>query len=144
LHHNSPLPSLGNKILETPEIFSVPLIKVELVAADQIARNIASRPRHDQAGWFYPECVSYDELSHRLKKRSRINACVVQSVRLQPVEISDVVELFVDDGPIVLGGGDQNCWLAVKQEIMRIGRMKFYGLGTKVTDKQSQNKTPNA
>src|SRR5690349_18221653 len=78
LDHDSALPGLADKILEAFEVLRIPPIQVKLIAADQIPWLIASRPRHSEAGRLGSERVAFNELSHRLEQRSRIDARVIE------------------------------------------------------------------
>src|SRR5262249_40379712 len=102
-----------------------PLGEIELVAATGIARGFGPRPRAQQFSICRRQRVAGDA------KRLCVFAvdagkCAgeVQTVLIQLGEILFGVEFAVEDSAIVLGGSDENRWLAVEQEVVRVIGMK--------------------
>jgi hypothetical protein len=112
------------------EVLGVPLVQVELVAADGIAGLLAARPGADQFPFERGECVALDaEVSGRFAIGAAEGAGEVQAVGLKRGKVFSVVECAVQDGSIVFARGDENDRAAAPEQVMGIVRVQLEGRG---------------
>ena len=117
---------LGDELAEALEVRVVPLLQVELVPAVGVAGGRAAGPGRQQAPPGRVERV--ERLAPGLAVDAREGAGVVEPRRLELVEIGPEVEVAVEHGAVMLGGGDEHRRLAAEDDVMRILGMELQGL----------------
>src|SRR5580704_12710468 len=128
LHHNAVFGSLADEVFQAIEVRWIPMIQIELVPGKQVAGLIAAGPRKDELCGLHAQRVPGHEFTHWLEQVSRIDARVVKPISLEGVQVRDVVEFPIHDGAVVLGRGDQDRGLSLKEIVVRVRRIDADGL----------------
>jgi hypothetical protein len=125
LDHHAALAGLRDEVGQPFEIVLVPSLQVELVAAAGRPRRIAAHPRSEGAAGCGRQGVVFDaERGRHLEVGTAEGACEVEPTGLEFVEVGEVVEIGIEDGPVVLAGGDEKGRLAAKEEVMGVVGME--------------------
>ena len=119
---------LGKESEETDAPQSIPDCVWTRRGRDSV-RRVASGPGYNKAAGFGTQCVSRHKLAHGLKHRARIETSVIESAQLERVEISHVIELFVDNRAIMLSRGDEENRFALVKVVVWIPWSRPDGLG---------------
>ena len=126
LDDHAALPGLGDELAEAFEVRVVPLVQVELVPAVGVAGGRAAGPGREQSPPGRVERV--ERLAPGLAVDAREGAGVIQPCGLELVEIGPEVEVAVEHGAVMLGGGDQDRRLAAEDDVMRVLGMELQRL----------------
>src|SRR5262249_30895174 len=132
---DAPLASLGDEVLEAGEIVLVPARQVELVATAGGARHPAPGPGPEVGLRGGSKRVFHDaEGAGYLEGGTREGARQIEAASLQLVEVSDVVEVAVEDCTVVFAGSEQDGRLTAEEEIVPVVGVQRQGaLGAEAT-----------
>src|SRR5260370_24888417 len=129
-HDDAMLACVGHEVIEAAKKGIVPAAQIEAIAAVDIACLFTPGPRTDQPSWPWRQRVPLDlERSGRLHVGPWKSAREVESIRGQRGELLLVVEIEIENRPIMFPGRYQNCRLAAEKEIVRVTRMQRQRLG---------------
>ncbi len=121
LHDDAALLRLGHEVLQASEVRFVPAGEVELHPPVVVARHRAARPRGGVPSRLRGEGVVRDAEGRRhLPVRPREEARQVQAVLRQRVQVAHAVEVEVQDGPVMLSGGDEHGGFPAEEEVARV------------------------
>ena len=147
---DSALAGGADEICEAPKKCFVPAVEVELIAAVEIAGRGAAGPgREETAGARCEGVLVASAIGAGVgafEGGAGNGAGEIHALGQEGVQVSEVIEVLVQDCTVMFAGADEHGGFAAKQEIMRILGMKTKWLGrrcgcTRREDKQKSEDT---
>ena len=130
---------LRNKIFQAREILVIPFRQIEFVAAIEIARHVAARPRCDELFLLRCENIIGNAKCAGLLSIGEKCARQIELILGERVEVFDVIKFQIHDRAVMLARRNQNRRLVAKQKVMRVVGMQreWFGLSKRGdTDEQ--------
>jgi hypothetical protein len=102
-----------------------PLIQVKTIAPICRSMCVRAQPwRNESVGPWCERIVQNLEVTWNLAIRANPDASQIQMIVTQFIQVTDVVEVRVDDASVVFARGHENCRPSPKEKVMAIAWMQ--------------------